>query len=113
MWRVALCVVLLFVRVASFGSPAPTTTGAAQWEAVDTAATTQSTEILPYIPAWRSILDRMLRRALRRAVAEATPRICALHRKAGYLFNWTGYGCSALLSNLVGPAGRIWGWLLS
>ncbi len=110
MWRVILCLVFLLVRVAGLGSVAAPVTGAPRWETAQPATVAQSADIIPYIPAWRSVLNRILRRALRRGIAEALPRIRALRCKAGCLLGWSGYGCSALFSGLLGPAGRVWSW---
>ncbi|MFO8034840.1 MAG: hypothetical protein R6U88_06800 [Candidatus Bipolaricaulota bacterium] len=113
MWRFALCLVFLLAHLAGFNSVAAPVPSAARWDTVAPSAVVQSTNIIPYIPAWRSILDRILRRALRRGVAQALPRICTLRCRANYLVSWTGYGCSTLFSGLIGPAGRLWGWMVT
>ncbi len=112
MWRVTLWVLLLLVNLTSIGSAVASVPGGTRWEVEGTVASAESAEMLSYIPAWRSIMDRVLRRALRRGTADLLPRIRAARWRAIHLLSCSGYGCSALLASLVGPAGRVWSWAL-
>ncbi len=110
MWRVPLCMVLLFVRVAGFGSWEPPASGVPLWGVQEEVAGARSTEIVPYIPAWRSILDRVVRKAVRREINELMLRLHILRGGVRMAMGFSGYGCSALASSLLGPAGRLWIW---